>query len=119
MQRQIFVFGSNLAGRHGAGAAKTALKKYKAVYGEGYGLQGESFAIPTKDKQLKSLPLETIGLFVEHFKRFASNHPNLIFNVTAIGCGLAGYKPSQIAPFFKQCTQNVILPKQFKDILDV
>lgn len=110
---RIFVFGSNLAGRHGKGAALTAVKKYGANYGQGEGLQGRSYGIPTKDRNLKSLPLETIKIHVDTFVSFANDHPLLTFEVTKIGCGLAGYSPDQIGPMFKNCPENVILPDEF------
>ncbi len=78
MTRPIFVFGSNLAGRHGKGAALFARQKHGAVYGQGVGLQGHSYAIPTKDEQLRTLPLEAIREHVEEFKRFAAEHRELV-----------------------------------------
>lgn len=109
----IFVFGSNLAGRHGKGAALYARKHHGAVYGRGFGLQGNSFAIPTKDAHLKRLPLGTIAMFVGGFLSFARAEPGKQFFVTAIGCGLAGYKPKDIAPMFRRSPSNVRLPKEF------
>lgn len=85
----IFVFGSNLAGRHGKGSALYARQEHGAIYGQGVGLQGNAYAIPTKDEQLRILPLESIRPYVEEFVRFAIAHPDMTFNVTAIGCGLA------------------------------
>ena len=106
----IFVFGSNLAGRHGKGAALTAFKEHGAVYGQGYGLQGTCFAIPTKDEELKTLPLNKIRDYVQSFIKFAKLNPDLKFSVTRIGCGLAGYEDADIAPFFKDAPENCILP---------
>jgi hypothetical protein len=114
----IFVFGSNLAGRHGKGAALHALKNHGAIYGRGVGLQGDSYAIPTKDEFLVPLTLEHIYNYVIEFLSFAASHPWLTFNVTAIGCGLAGYKPAQIAPMFFHATENVLLPELFKEVLN-
>lgn len=111
--REIFVFGSNLAGRHGRGAALYARQHHGAVYGVGLGPQGDSYAIPTKDKNIQTLDLKTIGDFVNQFKIYADVHPELIFNVTAIGCGLAGYSPRDIAPMFKNMPSNVKLPDEF------
>lgn len=119
----IFVFGSNLAGRHGKGAALYAKRHHGAIYGQGVGLQGESYAIPTKDAQLRTLPLNKISYYVSIFIKFAAwmsiKRPNLIFMVTPIGCGLAGYSPEDIAPMFKPCLymKNVRLPKEFSSIL--
>jgi hypothetical protein len=108
---EIFVFGSNLTGRHGAGAALAAVKEHGAIFGQGQGLQGSSYAIPTKDRNLTPLPLNLIKDWVSVFKRFAAAHPELTFNVTRIGCGLAGFTDQEIAPMFAGCPANVILPK--------
>ena len=110
----IFVFGSNLAGRHGAGAAKYALQHHGAVYGQGWGLQGNSFAIPTKNANINTLPLSIIKVYVERFKEFAEEHPKLTFQLTPIGCGLAGYKHEDIGPLFKNSPTNVVIPKEFE-----
>ena len=110
----IFVFGSNLAGRHGAGAAKFAVQHHGAIYGQGEGLQGNSYAIPTKDAKIRTLPLPFIRTYVEKFKGFARYNPDLTFQLTPIGCGLAGYKPSDIGPMFKNSPENVIMPDEFK-----
>lgn len=109
----IFVFGSNLAGRHGAGSALHARRNHGAVPGRGLGRMGNSYAIPTKDHRLRTLPLEDIRRYAAEFLAYARNHPELTFEVVAIGCGLAGYTPEQIAPFFKGATTNVQLPKEF------
>lgn len=110
---EIFVFGSNLAGRHGAGAAKQA-RYWGAKYGKAEGLSGHTYAIPTKDQVLNTLPLHTIEDFVEHFLWCSKNlYPQLTFLVTPIGCGLAGYNPKQIGPMFKGSPDNVILPASF------
>ena|SRR5690348_5584906 len=113
----IFVFGSNLAGRHGRGAARTSLKEYGAIYGQGEGLQGDSYAIPTKDENLKSLPLAEIAKHVERFIIFAEDNPELQFYVTRIGCGLAGYTDSQIAPMFHLAPENCELPMEWIEVL--
>ncbi len=111
MTEEIFVFGSNLAGRHGKGAALTARKDYGAVYGVGVGLTGRSYAIPTKDHYLGILPLPVIELHVMRFKQFAKENPQYTFKVTRVGCGLAGYTDEDIAPMFKGCPSNCILPE--------
>lgn len=111
---RIFVFGSNRAGRHGAGSAKLAREKYGAIYGQGEGLQGKSYGIPTKGFGLKTLPLSEIGMHVTTFIRFAEAHPEMTFDVVKIGCGLAGYKATEIAPMFKHAPDNVLLPEDFK-----
>ena len=110
----IFVFGSNLAGRHGRGAANFALKNHGAIYGQGWGLQGNSFAIPTKDANIRTLPLGYIRSYVEQFKEFAEAHPELTFQLTPIGCGLAGYKYGEIGPMFKNSPPNVVIPVEFE-----
>lgn len=115
----IFVFGSNLAGRHGKGAAQEAHRKHGAIYGNGHGRQGNSYAIPTKDEKLKTLPLDKIKEYVDIFLDYALVHPELLFKVTAIGCGLAGYKPEEIAPMFANYPTNCILPLEFLDNLGV
>jgi hypothetical protein len=97
----IFVFGSNLAGRHGKGAALTARQQHGAIYGQGFGIQGHSYAIPTKDEQLRVLPLDRIDEYIRHFITDAVAHPELHFNITRIGCGLAGYNwDRDIRPLF-------------------
>lgn len=110
---EIFVFGSNLAGRHGAGSALEAVKYHGAKHGRGWGHFGNSYAIPTKDRHLRVLPLQLIDQFVRGFVAFAKAHPEYTFNVVAIGCGLAGYRPDQIAPFFEDAPPNVQLPREF------
>lgn len=113
---KVFVFGSNLAGRHGAGAALYARQHHGAIYGKGVGLQGNSYAIPTKDFNIKTLSLHIIEKHVREFKEFATNHPDMFFNVTRIGCGLAGYTDKQIAPMFINAPANCILPEEWKHI---
>lgn len=110
MKNQIFVFGSNLAGRHGKGAALTAYRTHGAIYGQGYGMQGNSFAIPTKDENLNTLPVNKIAKYVDKFINYAVLNPDLMFQVTRIGCGLAGYEDSDIAPLFINAPSNCILP---------
>jgi hypothetical protein len=116
---QVFVFGSNLAGRHGAGAALTAYRKFGARIGVGFGRTGQCYAIPTKDKQLNTLPLEKIEPFVWEFLVYCGDHRQLIFLVTPIGCGLAGYKPYQIAGLFRGFRKpgNLIMPACFEKYL--
>lgn len=115
---QVFVFGSNKAGRHGAGAAKDAMK-FGCVYGHFFGRMAQTYAIPTKTVELRVMNLDEIYQCVKIFIRHAFEHPNDIFLVTPIGCGLANYRPEQIAPMFEPCTSlhNVHLPKCFWDVL--
>lgn len=107
---EIFVFGSNLAGMHGGGAAYIALKKFGAQLGQGVGLQGQSYAIPTMQGGV-----ETIAPYVDEFIAFAREHPELHFLVTRIGCGIAGFDASDIAPLFRAATDiaNISLPRDF------
>ena len=116
---EIFVFGSNQAGRHGKGAAKTAMQ-WGAIYGKANGLQGQTYAIPTKNADItQSLTIEEIKYYVDEFMQFAKNNPNLTFLVTEIGCGLAAFKPSEIAPLFKIAmgVDNIYLPIGFTEII--
>jgi hypothetical protein len=106
----IFVFGSNLAGRHGKGAALFARTNYAAEYGVGVGRTGMAYAIPTKDERIVTLPLERIAPYVRTFLDYAQAHPELEFMVTRIGCGLAGYSDDQIAPMFADAPSNCQLP---------
>ena len=106
----IFVFGSNEAGIHGAGAALIAKQQYGAESGVGAGRTGSAYAIPTKDEGLKSLPLDRIDLYVEAFLDYTDDHPDEKFFVTRVGCGLAGYADRDIAPMFYGAPDNCILP---------
>jgi hypothetical protein len=106
MANAIFVFGSNLAGRHGRGAALMAVRHAGAVYGVGSGRTGEAYAIPTKGAELNVLPLNTIQGFISEFLTYARTHPELKFQVTRVGCGLAGYQDPEIAPMFKDAPDN-------------
>lgn len=112
--RNIFVFGSNLAGRHGAGAALHARQMHGAIYGQSVGLQGDSYAIPTKDERLVPLPLLVINRHITEFVIFAGQHQDWVFNVTAIGTGLAGFRDAQIAPLFRCAPSNCEMPKQWQ-----
>lgn len=112
----IFVFGSNLAGRHGKGAALTARKDYGAQYGVGVGRTGNAYAIPTKDEYLRTLPIPSIRHFVTGFLDYARQNPNESFQVTRIGCGLAGYNDSDIAPLFKGAPSNCELPQGWREL---
>lgn len=110
---EIFVFGSNLAGRHGKGAALHARNYYGAIYGQGEGLQGNSYAIPTKDKDLNVLAITVIAEGVNRFIEFARDNPNVNFEVTSIGCGLAGYRQEEIKPLFAGSPENVKFTKEW------
>lgn len=97
----IFVFGSNLAGRHGLGSALHAFKHHGAIYGQGIGLQGNSYGIPTKDASIQTLQIELVETYVEDFVRFTRTRKELHFYVVAIGTMLAGYRHGDIAPLFR------------------
>lgn len=111
---EIFVFGSNLAGRHGKGAALCARNEHGAKYGVGVGRTGNAYAIPTKDERIQTLPLSRIAEYVADFLAYASRHPELEFEVTKVGCGLAGYKETDIAPMFKEAPGNCRLPEGWR-----
>lgn len=106
----VFVFGSNLAGVHGAGAALCARLNYGAEFGKGEGHHGRSYALPTKDQSIRTMPLSYIQRHVQTFIAYAKEHPELTFWVTAVGCGLAGYKHYEIAPMFADAPLNCNLP---------
>ena len=107
-ENEIFVFGSNLAGAHGGGAALLAYRKFGAIWGQGVGLQGQSYGIPTMQGGV-----ETIAPYVDEFIEFAKVHPELTFFVTKIGCGIAGFSEAEISPLFKAAhgIANIILPR--------
>ncbi|HYG79813.1 MAG TPA: hypothetical protein VD861_05465 [Pyrinomonadaceae bacterium] len=113
----IFVFGSNLSGRHGRGSALRAREHHGAVSGKGVGLQGTSYAIPTKDHALRALPLEQIAHYVKRFIEFAREHSEMTFQVTRVGCGVAGYSDKQMAPLFAGAPENCQLPDEWKPFL--
>ncbi len=104
---EVFVFGSNEAGRHGKGAAYLAHKQFGAECGKGYGQQGQSFAIPTKDKNLNTLPLKKIQNYLEKFVAEAATKPELIYLLTPIGTGLAGYSIDEIESILPELPENV------------
>lgn len=113
-ENEIFVFGSNLGGFHAGGAARAAHMRFGAVWGQGVGLQGQSYAIPTMHGGV-----EVIKPYVDEFISFAQSHPDLKFLVTRIGCGIAGFTASQIAPLFADAMEidNIILPQDFVLVL--
>lgn len=113
-ENEIFVFGSNLAGYHGGGAARIARENFGAVWGQGVGLQGQSYAIPTMQGGV-----ETIKPYVDEFIDFACTHAQYTFLVTRIACGIAGFRPSEIAPLFANAidVENVILPEDFVEVI--
>lgn len=107
---EIFVFGSNLAGAHGGGAARLAFERFGAVWGKGVGLHGKTYAIPTMQGGV-----DTIKPYVDEFILFARENSSITFLVTRIGCGIAGFRDEEIAPLFKEAmdVKNIILPKEF------
>lgn len=113
-ENEIFVFGSNLQGMHCGGAARLAHDKFGAIWGQGVGLQGQSYGIPTMHGGV-----DAIKPYVDEFIEFAKSHPEMTFLVTRIGCGIAGFRDEEIAPLFKECIEmeNVCLPRSFHSIL--
>lgn len=111
---EVFVFGSNLAGQHGGGAARAAVKRFGAIWGQGVGLQGQSYAIPTMQGGVS-----TIVPYVDQFIKFAKEHTELFFYVTRIGCGIAGFRDEEIAPLFCKAIvlDNVCLPESFVEVI--
>ena len=105
---EIFVFGSNLQGMHAGGAARIAYNNFGAIWGQGVGLQGQSYGIPTMQGGV-----ETVRPYVNEFIQFAKDHPELTFLVTRIGCGIAGFTDAEMAPLFEKAhsMENVILPE--------
>lgn len=112
---EIFVFGSNLEGHHGGGAALLAWKKWGAIWGQGTGLQGQTYGIPT----MHGGP-DRIKPYVDEFISFARQHPELTFLVTEVGCGIAGFRPAEIAPLFRDAVdvENIHLPQRFWEVLN-
>ncbi|MBP6429775.1 MAG: hypothetical protein KA273_05195 [Bacteroidales bacterium] len=130
-KNEIFVFGSNLSGIHAGGAAYIAFKHFGAVWGVGYGLQGQTFALPTKDKEIITLPLSKVKSYLKDFIEFVYLNPNLKFYLTKIGCGLAGFTIEEIKTILWEALEeiakdnkkevylpsNLIIPKEFaKDL---
>ncbi len=106
---EVFVFGSNAGGLHGGGAARVAYERFGAVWGEGHGLHGASYAIDTMSG------LDVLAEEAATFLEFASAHPELTFLLTPVGCGIAGFTPEQVAPFFCDAPANVVIPKSFAE----
>lgn len=111
---EVFTFGSNRGGRHGLGAALYALRYHGAILGQGEGHYGSSYAIPTKGWRMETLSLEQINSHVSNFLSYAAAHPELTFNVTRIGCGLAGHKDEEMAPMFRTDLENCYFPTEWK-----
>lgn len=114
----VFVFGSNMAGTHQGGAAKTAHLHFGAMKGVGRGWSGQSFAIPTMNEHLQQMPLSQIQHYIDDFKIYTKNHPKLKYFITSVGCGVAGYKVEEIAPMFKGISRNVIFPQSFRPFVE-
>lgn len=114
--KHIFVFGSNLAGRHSRGAALVATQHWGAIYGQGIGLQGQSYAIPTKNRFMRVMSLPEISTHVANFLHGTHSSP-LTFLITPIGTGLAGYQHSDIAPMFKGAPENCVFCEEWREWL--
>lgn len=112
---EVFVFGSNLEGLHGGGAALLAYERFGAIWGQGTGLQGKSYGIPTMHGGV-----DVIAPYVDDFIAFAREHRELKFLVTEIGCGIAGFTVEEMAPLFKGAMdeENIYLPQRFIKILE-
>lgn len=110
---ELFVFGSNIQGAHGGGAAWFAHKKFGAEWGVGEGITGRTYALPTMEG------MESLKQAVANFIECAQKHPEKVFHVTAVGCGIAGYSPKQVAPLFRAALEmeNVYLPQVFVDVM--
>lgn len=113
----VFVFGSNEAGMHGAGAAKTAMEKHAYPYGKSYGHYGSAFGIPTKDERIRTLPELNVHLYINGFMAYAMGRPKLKFKISQIGCGLAGFEASLIAPMFTGSPKNCYFDEAWKPFL--
>jgi hypothetical protein len=115
---EIWVFGSNLAGIHGAGAARVAREQFGAPMGAGMGLMGKSYAIPTKDKHIETLEIDEISFHIDYFIEFTHLYPDMKFFVTRVGCGLAGFTDSQIAYMFSQANDNCSFAEEWREYLE-
>jgi hypothetical protein len=114
---EVFVFGSNLKGFHGAGAARVAENHFEAVMGKGNGHQGQSYAIPTKGFRIETLGIAQITEYINKFVHYTNTETDISFFVTRVGCGLAGFKDSEIAPLFKNA-KNCSFAKTWKQYLE-
>lgn len=117
-ENTVFVFGSNMAGQHTHGAARIAAQHFGAVKGVGRGWAGQSFAIPTLNEHQQQMPLSQIAHYIHDFKIYAQNHSKMTYFLTALGCGIAGYKVSEIAPLFRGMSSNIIFPESFKPYIE-
>jgi O-acetyl-ADP-ribose deacetylase (regulator of RNase III) len=113
----IFVFGSNEAGIHGGGAAYFAMRRHGALKGRGVGRQGNAYAIPTMDSEIEPLPIEKIAVYIRDFLDYARAHAHEEFQVTAVGCGIAGFTHEEIAPLFKDAPPNCLFDEAWKSHL--
>ena len=113
----IFVFGSNLSGIHGAGAAKYAAKHYGAVYGVGEGMSGKSYALPTKGINISFMTLIEVKPHIQKFIKYAYDHPNDKFQLTQVGCGLGGFRKEEITPLFINASSNIYYDEAWKSLL--
>lgn len=115
--KDVFVFGSDVDGRHAEGDALIALRDHGAIYGRAVGLQGRSYAIPVRDEHGKPLPIPVIARYVDAFLRFAQIHREMTFHVTRIGCGRGAHRDDEIAPLFAGAPSNCRLPPGWRRIL--
>ncbi len=115
MYNEIYVFNANLAGKHLHPSAKLAKEKFGAIEGKGKGLQGQSYAIPFRDENLKKMPLDLVERYINEFITFAKDNPNKIFLVTEIGTGIGEFKYTQVAELLKETInmKNIKLPSPY------
>ena len=118
-ENEVFVFGSNENGNHAGGAARVAVEKFGAVMGQAEGMQGQSYAIPTLDKEMKQVSEEALREYIERFRKYADEHKELTFYMTKIGCGIAGFDVEYMAKVMKSFdfSFNVVMPKEFYKII--
>ena len=113
----VFVFGSNEAGIHGGGAAYFAMRRHGAIKGHGVGRQGNAYAIPTMNAEIEPLALDKIASYILDFLDYARAHPDEEFQVTAVGCGIAGFRNEQMAPLFAEAPANCLFDDAWKPFL--
>jgi hypothetical protein len=118
LKEEVFVFGSNLKGIHGKGAAKVAAILFGAKHGFFSGRCGNSYAIPTKDENIQTISLDRIKPYIDEFIRRSHKYQEVEYFVTRVGCGLAGYEDKDIAPLFKGCGDNVSFPEEWKEYIE-
>jgi len=115
-ENQIFVFGSNLAGIHAGGAAKQAHEQFGAIWGQGEGIQGQSYAFPTLTKSFKKVTPVTLVCNATRLFKCCEDNPDKEFLLTRVGCGIAGFQDEDIRPLFENHPNNLILPEEWRSV---